>query len=339
MSGVIGTILPGRVLPPPGPGSPSFVGRVETAKLTDELIRRNAGCHGGPGTGRRPPLAVVVFPVDAFALASALEAHRAGLVSASLIGPRALMREAVAGAGLRLDDLDDMDVTDVPDEQTAVAAASDAVRAGRANLVVKGSGHSGALLHAVLDCPPRPARRASHVFLLSVPRRPRWLFLTDAVMNVAPDLAEKADICRNAIDLAHALGVDEPKVAVLGAAEDVETSMPQSLDAADLAQMGRRGQLGRALVDGPLALDDALDPAALAIKGIDSPVAGEADVLVVPTVEAGNILYKGLVVLGGAVAAGLVMGTAVPVVLASRSDPVETRVASVALGALWAGRP
>jgi phosphotransacetylase len=158
------------------------------------------------------------------------------------------------------------------------------------------------------------------------------------VVNTFPDLCDKADIVRNAVDLARLLGVERPKVAVLGAVEDVEPSMPSTIHAATLAQMGRRGQLGPATVDGPLALDDALDARALAAKGIASPLGGQADVLVVPTIEAGNILYKALVVLGGAVAAGVVVQTPVPVVLASRSDSVETRVASAALGSIWVGR-
>lgn len=283
---------------------------------------------------RRPARAAVVFPVDDLALAGALEAQRAGVVSARLIGPDTRMRDVAASAGL---DLGDVEVTDVPDEDAAVAAAVEAARRRQVDLIVKGSVHSGSLLHAVLaEHAASPlARRASHVFVLQMPHWPRLLLLTDAVVNIAPTLIDKADICRNAVDLATALGIPEPRVAVLGAVEDVEASMPQTLHAAALAQMGRRGQLGRAVVDGPLALDDALDPAALRVKGFDSPIAGKADVLVVPTLEAGNILYKGLVVLGGAVAAGLVVGAPLPVVLASRADSVDTRVASAALGSIW----
>lgn len=286
----------------------------------------------------RPPRAGVVFPVDAMAIEGAVRAHRAGLLDALLIGPLARIREIAACARLTLDGVR---VVDAADEPAALAAAADAVRAHQVDLLVKGSGHSGSLLHAVLELPTgsAPVRRASHVFVLAVPRWPRFVFVTDAVLNIAPDLSDLADICRNAVDLARVLGVDEPKVAVLGAAEDVETSMPPTLHAAVLAQMGHRGQLGHAVVDGPLALDDALDPDALALKGIDSPVGGEADVLVVPTIEAGNILYKGLVVLSGAVAAGLVVQTPVPVVLASRSDSVESRMASAALGSIWVNRP
>ncbi len=297
--------------------------------LVATLVRR---CDRHPA-----PRAGVVFPVDAPSLAGALQAHRAGVVRARLIGPRDRIHEVAAGAHLSLYDLE---VTDVPDEPSALAAAADAVRDGRVDLLVKGSGHSRSLLHAVLECAtePRSARRASHVFVVAVPRWPRLLLVTDAVVNTFPDLCDKADIVRNAVDLARLLGVERPKVAVLGAVEDVETSMPSTIHAATLAQMGRRGQLGPAMVDGPLALDDALDARALAAKGIASPLGGQADVLVVPTIEAGNILYKALVVLGGAVAAGVVVQTPVPVVLASRSDSVETRVASAALGSIWVGR-
>lgn len=287
--------------------------------------------------GRSAPRAAVVFPVDAMAVAGALQAHRAGVVEAHLIGPHAEMLAVAERAGLELDGIG---ITDAVNEERALEAAADAVRRGQVDLLVKGSGHSGSLLHAVLGAGDgsRPVRRASHVFVLAVPRWPRLLLVTDAVVNIAPDLGDKADICRNAIDVALALGIATPKVAILSAEEDVETSMPATLHAAALSQMGRRGQLGPAIVDGPLALDDALDAGALALKGIDSPLGGEADVLVVPTVEAGNILYKSLVVLGRATAAGLVVRTPVPVVLASRSDSVETRLASMALGAIWVAR-
>jgi phosphate acetyltransferase len=311
----------------PGEASPPALS--VAASLAASLMTRCTRGHA--------PRAGVVFPVDGVALAGAIHAHRAGVVSAELIGPRARMEEITACSHLSLDGVR---VTDVPDERSALAAAAQAVREDRVDLLVKGSGHSGALLRAVLQCGSGslPERRASHVFAMSVPRWPRLVFVTDAVVNIAPDLNEKADICRNAIDLARVLGVEQPNVAVLGAEEDVETSMPSTLHAAALAQMGRRGQLGRAVVDGPLALDDALDDGALALKGIDSPLGGHADVVVVPTIEAGNILYKGLIVLADATAAGLVVQTPVPVVLASRSDSVETRVASAALGSIWVNR-
>lgn len=320
---------PETVLAAAPPGTAPPVDQQVWPGLTAALVRR---CDQGPA-----PRAGVVFPVDAAALAGALQAHRAGVVRAHLIGPRARIHEVAAEAQLSLYDLD---VTDVPDEPSALAAAAEAVRAGRVDLLVKGSGHSGPLLHAVLACTPepRPQRRASHIFVVAVPGLSRLLFVTDAVVNTTPGLPDKADIVRNAVDLARLLGVERPNVAVLGAVEEVEDCMPATIHAAALAQMGRRGQLGPATVDGPLALDDALDPHALALKGIASPLAGKADVLVVPTIEAGNVLYKGLVVLAGAVAAGVVVQTPVPVVLASRSDSVETRLASAALGSIWVGR-
>jgi phosphate acetyltransferase len=277
----------------------------------------------------------VVYPVDEEALLGAVEAQRMGLVTLLLAGPSRRVGDVARRAGL---DLDDVQILEAEDAPGAAEAGVDAVRSGRADLLAKGSLHTSTLLSAVFGdgSHRRNGRRASHVFVLAVPGFDRPIFLTDAVVNVAPDLAQKADICRNAVDLAVALGVERPRVAVLSAAEDVNPLVPSTLDAAALSEMATRGQIDRAIVDGPLALDDAISPRAVAAKGIRSPVGGRADVLVVPNLEAGNILYKCLVQMAGANAAGVVVGTAVPVVVVSRADSVETRVASAALGCIWA---
>lgn len=279
----------------------------------------------------------VVYPVDEQALLGAVEAGRSGLVTPLLVGPGQRIGDAARRAGV---DVDGIEIVEAGDVSAAAAAGVDAVRSGRADLLMKGSLHTSTLLGAVFDhgSTLRDSRRASHVFVLAVPGFDRPILLTDAVVNVAPDLTEKADICRNAIGLAMALGVERPRVAVLSAAEDVNPLIPSTLDAAALSEMATRGQIDGAIVDGPLALDDAISPGAVAAKGIRSPVGGLADVLVAPNLEAGNILYKCLVQMAGANAAGVVVGTVVPVVVTSRADSVAARVASAALGCIWARR-
>lgn len=284
-----------------------------------------------------PRTMAVVYPVDDVALLGAVEAHRAGIVTLVLTGPHERIERAARRAGI---DIGAFPILEAADERDATQAGIDAVRSGRASLLMKGSVHTSTFLREVLHHTSelRERRRASHVFVLSVPGFARPLFLTDAVVNVAPDLATKADICRNAVELAVVLGVAMPKVALLSAAEDVDPMIPSTLDAAALTEMAMRGQIPGAIVDGPLALDDALSPQALEAKGIRSPVGGEADILVAPNLEAGNICYKALVHVAGALAAGVVVGTKVPVIVASRADSVETRVASAALGCVWAMR-
>ena len=204
-------------------------------------------------------------------------------------------------------------------------------------MVMKGSLHTDELMRAVLDRSVglRTTRRVSHVFMFDVPTYPKPLFVTDAAINIAPTLMDKADICRNAIELGHAVGIAQPKLAILGAVEVVNPAMPSTLDAAALCKMADRGQITGGILDGPLAMDNAISPAAALTKHIVSPVAGDADVLVVPDLEAGNILYKNLTYLARADAAGIVVGARVPIVLTSRSDTVRTRLASAALGAQY----
>ena len=286
-----------------------------------------------------PPLRVaVVYPVDPPALLGAVDASRAGIVRPLLVGPARRMAEAAKAAGV---DIDGFGVVEAPDEASAAAAGVEAVREGRVDLLMKGSLHTSTFLHAVVarGSGLRGPRRASHVFVFDVPAYDRPLLVTDAVVNVAPGLAEKADICRNAVDLAHVLGIELPKVAVLSAIEVVDPAIPSTLEAAAVAKMADRGEIEGALVDGPLALDDAISPAAVATKHITSTVGGKADILLVPNLEAGNILYKSLTHLARADVAGIVLGTRVPLVLTSRADTVQSRVGSAALATIWSARP
>jgi phosphotransacetylase len=280
----------------------------------------------------------VIYPVDRPALLGAVDAYRAGIVRPLLVGPIRQMADAARAAGV---DIDGFTVVEAPDEPSAAAAGVEAVRGGRADLLMKGSLHTSTFLHAVVERGSglRGPRRASHVFVFDVPAYDRPLLVTDAVVNVAPGLAEKTDICRNAVDLAHVLGIDRPKVAVLSAIEVVDPAVPSTLEAAALAKMGDRGEIEGAVVDGPLALDDAISAAAVATKHITSAVGGAADILLVPNLEAGNILYKSLTYLARADAAGIVVGARVPLVLTSRAGTVRSRVGSAALAAIWSARP
>jgi phosphotransacetylase len=211
-------------------------------------------------------------------------------------------------------------------------------RCGEAKLLMKGSLHTDELMGAVVARAGglRTERRISHAYLMSVPGHPTPLIITDAAINIAPDLEEKADIIRNAIDLAHVIGIETPKVAILSAVELVNPAIPSTLEAAALCKMADRGQISGALLDGPLAFDNAINAAAAREKGIVSPVAGQAEILVVPNLEAGNMLAKQLTFLGGADAAGIVLGARVPIILTSRADSLRTRLASCAVAVLMA---
>lgn len=277
----------------------------------------------------------VVHPCDEPSLDGALEAAHRGLIAPILVGPQAKIRRVAEQAGL---DLANCTIEDVPHSHAAVARAVALVRAGAAGALMKGALHTDELLAEVLDADHglRTGRRVSHVFALDVPSYPRLLFLTDGAINIAPDLASKRDIVQNAIELAHAVGIALPKVAILSATEQVNPRIASTVEAAALCKMLDRGQLTGALVDGPLAFDNAVSAAAAAEKGIRSPVAGQADILVVPDLMSGNMLAKQLVYLAGAHSAGVALGARVPIVLTSRSDDVAARVASCALARLWA---
>lgn len=276
----------------------------------------------------------VVHPCSREALEGALDAARLGLIEAVLIGPEAKIRSLAGDCHL---DLARIEVIDVPHSHAAAAAAVDIARAGKVNALMKGSLHSDELLGQVVSAQSglRTARRISHVLVLDVPRYPKPLLITDAAINVEPDFAAKVDIVQNAIDLAHALGIAKPKVAILSAVETVTPKLRSAMEAAALAKMADRGQITGGLVDGPLAFDNAVSMAAAKTKGIESLVAGDADVLVVPDLDSGNMLTKQLEYLGDAQAAGIVMGARIPIVLTSRADSAHSRIASCAIALLW----
>lgn len=284
-----------------------------------------------------PIRVAVVHPCDAPSLSGALDARTLGLIEPVLVGPRARI-EAVAAQEGR--DLADIAIEDAPHSHAAAAQAAELARTGQVEALMKGSLHTDELMSAVVarDSGLRTKRRVSHCFVLQTPHYPRPFIVTDAAINLAPDLMQKADIVRNAIDLAHVIGVPEPKVAILAAVETVMPAMQATLDAAALCKMADRSQITGALLDGPLAFDNAVSPDAARTKGIVSPVAGQADILVVPDLESGNMLAKQLMYLGQAASAGIVMGAKVPVILTSRSDTREARIASCAIALMLAHR-
>ena len=279
----------------------------------------------------------VVHPCSREALEGAVDAAVLGLIEAVLIGPADRIRNLARECRL---DLAGFELIDVPHSHAAAARGVELARDGRVDALMKGSLHSDELLAEVVSAQSglRTARRISHVFVLDVPRYPKPLLITDAAINVAPDFDAKVDIVQNAIDLAHALGIARPKVAVLSAVETVTPKLRSAMDAAALSKMADRGQITGGLVDGPLAFDNAVSMAAARTKGIRSDVAGDADVLVVPDLESGNMLAKQLEYLADAQAAGIVMGARVPIVLTSRADSTHSRIASCAIALLWAHR-
>jgi phosphate acetyltransferase len=277
----------------------------------------------------------VVYPVDTISLLAATEAAEAGLIVPTLIGPAARIRQVATEAGV---DIAELKLIDVQDAGAAASRAVAMARSGEVGLLMKGDLHTADLMHAVVaaDIGLRTARRISHVYLMDVPDYPRPLFLTDAAINITPDLMDKAAIVQNAIDLAQVIGIERPRVAILAAVETVDDRMRSTIDAAALCKMADRGQITGGLLDGPLAFDNAINEAAAAEKGIVSQVAGRADILLVPDLEAGNMLAKQLTFMAGAEAAGLVLGARVPIILTSRADSAGTRLTSCALGVLVA---
>lgn len=284
---------------------------------------------------REPVRTAVVHACDAVSLAGALEAARMRLIEPVLVGPAGKIKGAAAAAG---EDLTGIPLVAVEHSHAAAAEACRMARAGEVGAIMKGSLHSDELLAAAVDRAAglRTDRRMSHVFILDVPTYPRPLFLSDAAINIAPDLAAKKDIVQNAVDCAHAFGVAQPRVAVLAAVETVHLNMPATMDAASLSKMAERGQIVGGLVDGPLAFDNAISPEAAATKQVVSSVAGRADVLIAPNIEAGNMLAKQLAYLAGAQSAGIVMGARVPIMLTSRADGRLSRLASCAAALLVA---
>ncbi|MBP30499.1 bifunctional enoyl-CoA hydratase/phosphate acetyltransferase [Methylobacterium sp.] len=309
--------------------------------LLPEVHLHERGVHWKPmiAAARRfaPALTAVVHPCDAVSLEGARAAREAGLIVPVLVGPRPKIEAAARAAGLVLDGIE---IVDAPHSHAAAEKAVSLARAGRVTALMKGALHTDEILAAAIARATglRTERRMSHVYALDVPSYPKPLFLTDAAVNIAPSLEEKRDIVQNAIDLARALGIAQPKVAILSAVETVSTKLGSTLDAAALCKMAGRGQITDGLVDGPLAFDTAISRAAAAAKALVSPVAGEADILVVPDLVSGNMLAKQLIHLAGADAAGLLLGARVPIILTSRSDSPEVRLASCALAQLFAHR-
>jgi phosphate acetyltransferase len=293
----------------------------------DRLI---AQCQDVP----RVPLAVV-SPTTEVALAGALDAEKAGLVEPILIGPEGAVRALAAKLGL---DVSNTRFVDAKDDEDAARKGVALCRDGSARALMKGSLHTDVLMHAVLEGAGglRTARRVSHVFVIDAPAYPRPLLVTDAAINIYPTLDDKVDILKNAIELAHALGIPSPNVAILSAVETVNPKIASTIDAAALCKMADRKQITGAVIDGPLAFDTAVSAEAAAIKSLVSPVAGVADVLLVPDLESGNMLAKQLEYLGGAELAGVVLGARVPIVLTSRADSARSRLASCAVAALSA---
>ncbi|MFN3229331.1 MAG: bifunctional enoyl-CoA hydratase/phosphate acetyltransferase [Asticcacaulis sp.] len=271
----------------------------------------------------------VVCPEDAASLGGALAAREAGLMQPVLIGHPEKIDNAAKEAGLNLHGIDCLEALD-PLEAAKQAVAL--IRAGEAQGLMKGHLHTDVFLKPVLDKKHglRTRRRLSHVFVMDAPSLEHLLFLTDAAINIAPDLTAKVDIVQNAIDLARALGITKPKVGILSAIETINPAMASTIDAAILSKMADRGQITGGLVDGPLAMDNAVDPEAARTKGLVSQVAGQADVLVAPNIESGNMMAKELIFVSRAEAAGIVIGAAAPIVLTSRADSVRTRLASCA---------
>jgi len=275
----------------------------------------------------------VAHPCDTVSLQGAVEAARLGLIVPILVAPLAKLREAAEHAEA---DIAAFEIVEAAHSHDAAAKAVELVRRGRAEALMKGSLHTDELMAAVVarESGIRTARRVSHCFVMDVPGHREALIITDAAVNIAPSLEEKIDIVQNAIDLAHALGAPEVRVAILSAMETVNPKVPSTIEAAALCKMADRGQITGAVLDGPLALDNAISPEAAAIKQIASPVAGRANVLVVPDLEAGNMLAKSLTFLAGADAAGIILGARVPIILTSRADSQVTRLASCAVAVL-----
>lgn len=276
----------------------------------------------------------VAYPCDAGSLQAAMQATQAGLITPLLVGPEARIRAAAQAAGL---DLAGASIHSTADDPRAAAAQTAALcGSGQARALMKGSLHSDELLGAAVarEAGLRGSRRASHVFVMDLPGFERPLLMTDCVVNIFPTLMDKRDIAQNAIDLARAIGIARPRVAVLSAVETVNPAIPGTIDAAALCKMADRGQISGAILDGPLAYDNAISLRSAHHKGIVSDVAGQPDVLLVPSLEAGNMIYKQLVYMADAECAGLVLGMRVPIVLTSRSDSVASRIASCALAVL-----
>ena len=303
---------------------------MQAAIGTGKYERLLARCEG-----LAPVPTAVAHPCELTALEGAVEAAQKNLIAPLLVGPATKIKEIAESANI---DLGDLPIIDVPHSHAAGVKAVELIREGKAEILMKGSLHTDELMAAVVSREGglRTSRRISHVFIMDVPTYHKVLIVTDGAINIAPTLEDKVDICQNAIDLAISLGLEKPKVAILCAVETVTSKMPATLDAAALCKMAERGQIKGALLDGPLAFDNAISTQAAETKGIKSAVAGDPDILLAPDLEAGNILAKQLSFLANADSAGMVLGAKVPVILTSRADSVRSRIASCGVAKLVA---
>src|ERR1700752_2140726 len=282
-----------------------------------------------------PAQTIVVHPCDEGSLRGPVEAAELGIIKPILVGPAAKIEKVASEHGI---EIGGFQVVDAPHSEAAAERAVEMVHEGKGELLMKGSLHTDELMRAVTNSKTGlgPARRISHVFIMDVPTYPETLFVTDAAINIFPDLDAKRDIIQNVVDLFTQVGLGTPRVAILSAVETVTTKIPSTIDAAALCKMADRGEITGCIVDGPLAFDNAIDPEAARIKGINSPVAGRAQILMVPDLEAGNMLAKNLSFMAKADSAGIVLGARVPIVLTSRADSVRSRMASCAVAVLYA---
>ena len=297
---------------------------------TDKHSRLIAAARDGS-----PAVTIVAHPCDETSLRGAIDAAAEGIIEPVLVGPAAKIVAVAAEHGI---DIAGRQIIDVPHSHAAAEKAVELIREGKGELLMKGSLHTDELMKEVTSSATglRTDRRISHVFIMDVPGHPETLFITDAAINIFPDLETKRDIIQNAIDLWTGIGLGTPNVAILSAVETVTTKIPSTIEAAALCKMAERGQITGGHLDGPLAFDNAISPEAAAIKGIDGPVAGHGQILVVPDLEAGNMLAKNLTFLAHADAAGVVLGARAPLILTSRADSVKTRLASCAIAAIYA---
>jgi len=281
-----------------------------------------------------PPNTLVAYPCEETALRGPLEAAEVGIIRPIFVGPTAAISTLARKHGL---DLAGYDIVDVTEPEAAAAKAVALIHEGKGELLMKGSLHTDELMREVTSSKTglRTARRISHVFIMDVPYHPETLFITDAAINIFPDLDTKRDIIQNAVDFFSQVGLGVPRVAILSAVETVTAKIPSTIEAAALCKMAERGQITGAILDGPLAFDNAISPQAAQIKGIKSEVAGRAQILVVPDLEAGNMLAKNLSFLARADSAGVVLGARVPIILTSRADSVRARMASCAAASLY----
>ncbi|GJL48947.1 MAG: phosphate acetyltransferase [Nitrospirales bacterium] len=308
---------------------------VSTKTKTDNTAKPWGQCHRLIDLAKHvsPIRTAVVWPVDVLSLRGAVEAAHEKLIDPILIGDEQAIRNVAAEHGI---DLREYELYDASTSTIAANAAVELARTGKVASLMKGALQTETLLRALIDADKElvDERRMSHVFVMNVPSYPKPLFVTDAAINIYPDLDDKRDIVQNAIDMARALDIETPKVAILSAIETVSSKIRSTVEAAALCKMAERGQITGGILDGPLAIDNAVSEEAAQVKGITSSVAGNADILVAPDLEAGNILAKQLEYLGGSCAAGIVLGARVPLILTSRADESPARIASCALAAL-----